>query len=382
MSEIRQLKKKLVKGLVVENVDLASHRHPRVVRRAPDPVRRGFALTLAGLLLLLSLPYLAAALTPKVLDQRATWVYAVPGTRAVRSALAAAPLPDDPKSAEVANDSEPVAPEPTSGVITVSAADTLEELDLRFDQPAILDRSIFDLPVRRIILDPGHGGDQLGTSAGSLAEKDLTLDIGIKLRDLLLEDGFEVFMTREDDRDVEHDDRVRFANENRGDVFLSIHINWFSEPELRGVETFHLGPTVDPELRRLASKENHGSGYSLTDFRKLLDGVYVDLRREESRSFARFVHRSVYGTLRRQAETVKNRGVKQAPFVVLIGTEMPAILAEVSCLSNPEDARLLSTDQYRLDIAQALADGIRGYAESLRPDETTFSSLEPTEAGP
>lgn len=377
MSEIRQLKKKLVKGLVVENVDLAAHRHPKVVRRGGDPVRSGLTLALAGVLLLLSLPYFAAALTPKVLDERATWVYAVPGTRAVRSALAA-----ETATAQTAEAADANEPETTAGVITVSAADTLEELDLRFEQPAVLDRSIFDLPVRRIILDPGHGGDQLGTSAGSLAEKDLTLDIGVKLRDLLLEDGFEVFMTREDDRHVEHDDRVRFANENRGDVFLSIHINWFSEPELRGVETFHLGPTVDPELRRLASKENRGSGYSLSDFRKLLDGVYVDLRRDESRSFARFVHRSVYGTLREQAPTVKNRGVKQAPFVVLIGTEMPAVLAEVSCLSNPEDARLLATDAYRLDIAQALADGIRGYAESLRPDEVTITSTAAPEAGP
>lgn len=375
MSEIRQLKKKLVKGLVVENVDLAAHRHPKVVRRGNSPVRSGLTLVLAGVLLLVSLPYFAAALTPKVLDERATWIYAVPGTRAVRSALAAAPT-------ATAVPEAPLPTEPTSGVITVSAADTLEELDLRFEQPALLDRSIFDLPVRRIILDPGHGGDQLGTSAGSLAEKDLTLDIGIKLRDLLLEDGFEVFMTREDDRHVEHDDRVRFANENHGDVFLSIHINWFSEPDLRGVETFHLGPTVDPELRRLASKENRGSGYSLSDFRKLLDGVYVDLRRDESRSFARFVHRSVYGTLRQQAPTVRNRGVKQAPFVVLIGTEMPAVLAEVSCLSNAEDARLLATDEYRLGIAEALAEGIRGYAESLRPDEVTISATAAPEAGP
>ena len=378
MSEIRQLKKKLVKGLVVENVDLAAHRHPKIVRRSSHPVRKGLPLVLAVLLLVISLPYLAAALTPKVLDERATWVYAVPGTRAVRSALAA-----EPRAVEPGNRvPDPVEPDPAAGVITVSAADRLEELDLRFEQPEVLDRSIFDLPVRRIILDPGHGGDQLGTSAGPLAEKDLTLDIGVKLRDLLLEDGFEVFMTREDDRDVEHDDRVRFANENRGDVFLSIHVNWFSEPELRGVETFHLGPTVDPELRRLASKENHGSGYSLTDFRKLLDGVYVDLRREESRSFARFVHRSVYGTLRRESETVKNRGVKQAPFVVLIGTEMPAVLAEVSCLSNAEEARLLGTDAYRLRIAEALAQGIRGYAESLRPDEVTMTSTAPSEAGP
>lgn len=376
MSDIRQLKKKLVKGLVVENVDLAAHRHPKLVRRSHLEARGGLTIALIGVLILASLPYLAAALTPKVLDERAAWLYSVPGTRAVRSALGAAPSALTPDPSEDSGDGE------SAGVITVSAADTLEELDLRFEQPAVLDRSIFDLPVRRVILDPGHGGDQLGTSAGPLAEKDITLDIGIKLRDLLLEEGFEVFMTREDDRDVEHDDRVRFANENRGDVFLSIHINWFSEPELRGVETFHLGPTVDPELRRLASKENRGSGYSLTDFRKLLDGVYVDLRRDESRSFARFVHRAVYGTLRQQADGVKNRGVKQAPFVVLIGTEMPAVLAEVSCLSNAEEARLLATEGYRMTIAQSLAEGIRGYAESLRPGDPVTAPSASTDAGP
>ena len=378
MSEIRQLKKKLVKGLVVENVDLAAHRHPKVVRRRATNTRSNIALAFAALLLVLTLPYLAAALTPKVLDERANWVYSVPGTRAVRAALGA-PEGTNPTTTDPAAEPDP---EAASGVITVSAAETLEELDLRFDQPTVLDRSIFDLPVRRVILDPGHGGNQLGTSAGSLAEKDLVLDIGAKLRDILLEEGFEVFMTREDDRVVEHADRVRFANENRGDVFLSIHINWFSEPELRGVETFYLGPTIDPELRRLASKENQGSGYSLSDFRKLLDGVYVDLRRDESRSLARFVHRSVYGTLRKQDEAIRNRGVKQAPFVVLIGTEMPAILAEVSCLSNAEEARLLATDEYRLDIAEALADGIRGYADSLRPDEESAPSETSTEAGP
>ncbi len=366
MSELQQLKRKLVRGAVAENIDLVLGRRRNERRLRRDRQFPLIPAAVLGALLATSLPYLSAAFVPEGTERFASWVYSIPGTESVRGTLAAA------RSSNTATDerlpNSPETPTDIADVITVSAADTLEELDLRFEEPGSFDREVFDLIVQRVILDPGHGGEHLGTSAGNLAEKDITLDIAVELRTLLQQKGFEVYLTREDDRSVELDDRVRFANDARGDIFLSIHVNWLGERTLRGVETFHLGTTNDPELKRRVSMENRESGYTLTDFRRLLDRIYVDLRRDESRSLAREIQRSMYTELKKRNPAVRDRGVKQAPFMVLIGTEMPAVLAEVSSLSNQDDATLLRSREYRKTIAGALADGVVAYAESLRPD--------------
>jgi N-acetylmuramoyl-L-alanine amidase len=235
-----------------------------------------------------------------------------------------------------------------------------------FLAPAPIDLAVLPLEVRKIVIDPGHGGKDIGTSTpGGLAEKEVTLDIGIRLRHLLEQAAFEVVMTRDKDETVPLRQRTALANTQGADLFVSIHLNWIDGGQVRGIETYYLGPTEDPVLLQLAARENRDSGYSLADFRKLLDHIYLSVRRDESRRLAESVQRTLVTVLRQQHPALANRGVKTAPFAVLVGTEMPAILAEVTCLSHPEEARLLATPQYRQDIAQALWQGIRAYAQAL-----------------
>jgi N-acetylmuramoyl-L-alanine amidase len=235
-----------------------------------------------------------------------------------------------------------------------------------FLAPAPIDLAVLPLGVRKIVVDPGHGGKDAGTSTpGGLAEKEVTLDIGIRLRQLLEQAAFEVVMTREKDEAVPLRQRIALANAQGADLFVSIHLNWIDGGQVRGMETYYLGPTEDPVLLQLAARENRDSGYSLADFRKLLDHIYLSVRRDESRRLAESVQRTLVTALRRKHPALVNRGVKTAPFAVLAGTEMPAILAEVACLSHPEEAHLLATPQYRQDIAQALLQGIRAYVQAL-----------------
>jgi len=223
---------------------------------------------------------------------------------------------------------------------------------------------VFPLAVRRVVLDPGHGGANGGTTTPSgLAEKELTLDIARRLAAELAGAGFDVRMTRTEDVAMSLEERARFANGADADLFVSIHVNWIGNQGVRGVETYFLGTTDDPVLGRLAAAENRGSGFATTDLRDLLDDLYAGLRGASSERAARAIQRSLLRSLRTVNPAVEDRGVKTAPFIVLMRTDMPAVLAEVSCLSNREEAELLARPLYRQYIAEALASGIERYAE-------------------
>ncbi|HJQ38722.1 MAG TPA: N-acetylmuramoyl-L-alanine amidase [Thermoanaerobaculia bacterium] len=223
----------------------------------------------------------------------------------------------------------------------------------------------FPLAVRRVVLDAGHGGSDPGATAASVAEKAITLDINHRLRTLLEREGFEVISTRTDDRMVALKERARLANDSNSDIFVSIHVNAIvKHTASRGIETYYLGPTSDPSLTQLAAEENRVSGYSLADMRKLLDGVYADARRDESHELASVVQQELYSKLRASDPGLENWGVKRAPFIVLVATDMPAVLAEVGCLSNQQEAALLARAEYRQKIADALFAGIRAYASA------------------
>ncbi len=246
------------------------------------------------------------------------------------------------------------------------------ELEVRFTElPESVDLSVFPLPVRRIVLDPGHGGSASGTVAGGLTEKELALDIAVRVRELL-SDRYQVAMTREADIDVELDRRSGIANRAGADLFVSIHVNWLPRNRTCGVETYFLGPTDDPELTALAERENaEAHGYSLADLRSLLDGVYAQAMQDKSRALANAVQDALFEKLRAVNPELRNRGVKSAPFVVLIDAEMPAVLAEVSCLSDTGELERLRDDEHLQSIAEALDAGIRSYAGSLLPPAET-----------
>jgi N-acetylmuramoyl-L-alanine amidase len=227
---------------------------------------------------------------------------------------------------------------------------------------------VFPLAVRRIVIDPGHGGGDEGTHTPTgLVEKDLTLDIAKRLAARLRSAGIQPLLTRDRDERISLADRAGFANRSGADLFVSIHVNWFHDGRAdRGIETFYLGPSDDPFVTRLASEENRESGYSLADVRRLLDSIYADLRQQESRQLAADVQKRLLASVREVAPAVRDRGVKSAPFLVLVATDMPAILAEVACLSNDEEARLLGRPDYRDRIAGALFEGIAAYSRDVQ----------------
>ena len=253
-----------------------------------------------------------------------------------------------------------ITPPPAAHHVEASAApvlmtDTLEPVSA----------SAFPLSVRRVVLDAGHGGSDPGASSiSNVSEKEITLDIEKRLGVLLRQNGFEVVSTRDNDRLIPLRERARLANGSHSDIFVSIHVNSIPHPDNHGVETYYLGPTNDPTLTKLAAVENLTSGYALADLRKLLDGVYADVRRDESQRLATAVQLQLFSGLRGVDPGLENWGVKRAPFIMLVATEMPAILAEVGCLSNEREAEMLRSGAYRQQIAQALFHGIHTYASA------------------
>jgi N-acetylmuramoyl-L-alanine amidase len=226
---------------------------------------------------------------------------------------------------------------------------------------------VLDLTVRRVVLDAGHGGDNPGTSSANGArEKDLTLDIAARVQHMLATRGFDVVMTRTGDETLSLQQRAATANGRRGDIFVSIHLNWLQKSDVRGIETYYLGPSRGPDLDAIAARENQQSGYSLSDMRSLLERIYTDARRDESRHLATLVQQSLVATLQKSETDISDRGVKMAPFVVLGATEMPAILTEVSCLSNEDQAAQLKTAAGRQRIGEALVSGIERFARESR----------------
>lgn len=245
-----------------------------------------------------------------------------------------------------------------------AASRSAANADSRFAAPLPIDSAALPLAVRTIVLDAGHGGQDPGAVRDGVIEKEVTLDLVRRLRLLLQAEGFEVVVTRSTDRTLSLVERAKLANDVAGDLFVSIHINSVRTPQKRGIETYYLGPTEDPELTRFAARENMNSGYSLSDMRKLLEGIYADVRQDESYRLAEAVQSTLFAKMSDGSPDLQNWGVRRAPFVVLIATDMPAILAEVSCLSNPAEAKLLQTDEHRQKLAEALYSGVRRYARS------------------
>jgi N-acetylmuramoyl-L-alanine amidase len=219
------------------------------------------------------------------------------------------------------------------------------------------------LRVKKLVLDPGHGGNDSGARAEGVWEKEITLDIARELRGLLQRAKYQVAMTRDADAFVSLRQRAQIANVERADLFLSIHVNSVPSRECHAVETYYLGPADDPRAEQLAGKENLDSGYHLADFRRLLEDVYAHVRQAESRKLAQVVQQELVAALGDTNPAIRDKGVRSAPFLVLVATESPGILAEVSCLSNDDEAGRLADPAYRQRIARALFHGIHAYAE-------------------
>ena len=232
------------------------------------------------------------------------------------------------------------------------------------------DRSLIralGLKIGKIVIDPGHGGHDTGTiGTNGLEEKDLVLDVSRRLGKLLQARlGAEVVYTRKDDTFVPLESRTAVANQARADLFVSIHANSSSDAAARGVETYYLNFTSSPEALEVAARENAVSEKSIYELQDLVKKIALKEKIEESREFAWDVQQSLHSGLAAKSPSIRDRGVKKAPFIVLIGANMPSILAEISFVSNPTDERRLSTSEYRQRIAESLYRGIAKYANGL-----------------
>nr|AYM53001.1 N-acetylmuramoyl-L-alanine amidase-like protein [Myxococcus fulvus] len=218
------------------------------------------------------------------------------------------------------------------------------------------------LKVRRVVIDPGHGGHDSGAigKEGTL-EKDVALSISLKLADELRERGLEVVLTREDDRFIRLEDRAKFANTERGDLFISVHCNAASSRKLRGIETYTLNTSADRYSIRLAARENASSEKGISDLQFILADLATKANTEESSRLANQVQRSLVTSLANKYSDIKGLGHKEALFYVLLGVKMPAILVETAFLSNLDEEKRLATSAYQTDVAKAIAQGVEDF---------------------
>ena len=222
------------------------------------------------------------------------------------------------------------------------------------------------LGVGRIVIDPGHGGHDPGAKIPGLTEATLVLDVALRLERLLKAEEVEVVLTRRSNTYVPLEERTARANSSGADLFLSIHANASDASSVQGVETYFLDLAPDPAAAAIAARENAGSAKSMHHLPGILEAIALNNKLDESRDFAAMVHERLYARLRPANPRLRDLGVKQAPFVVLVGARMPAILAEIAFMTNPQDAALLKTEQYRQEIAAGLFDGLMRYQTSLK----------------
>jgi N-acetylmuramoyl-L-alanine amidase len=223
------------------------------------------------------------------------------------------------------------------------------------------------LGVSRIVIDAGHGGHDPGAQSNGINESELVLDVALRLEKLLKDQpGVDVVLTRRTDEFIPLEERTAIANREGADLFLSIHANASRQPTARGIETYFLNFATNPAAEAVAARENATSGNTMGKLPELVKTIALNNKVAESRELATTVQTSLMRRLRTQNTSVKDLGVKQAPFVVLIGAQMPSVLAEISFLTNRPEAALLRQASYRQRIAQALFDAVLKYQGSLK----------------
>ncbi len=282
--------------------------------------------------------------------------------RSVARLFTPSPLPP-PRTRAMASVRKPLRPRP------IQSAPELPSAARRGAGEAESLTRALGLKIHRIVIDAGHGGHDTGTiGTGGLQEKDLVLDVALRLGKMIGERmGAEVVYTRSDDTFIPLQERTRIANDSRADLFLSIHANSSPQRSATGVETYYLNFTTSQGALELAARENASSDQTVYELKDLLQKIAMQDKIEESREFGACVQKALYNASVRIDSRSKDRGVRKAPFVVLIGASMPSVLAEIGFISNPHDASALRKNEARRRIAEALYKGVSQYANSLSP---------------
>jgi len=236
----------------------------------------------------------------------------------------------------------------------------------------------------KLVLDPGHGGEDPGAIGPTgLKEKDVVLRISIKVKEKVKKDlGWDVVMTREDDRFIRLEDRTAIASTEEGRLFISIHANACKDRGIRGIESYVIGTTTNKDALRLAAKENNISPRQVSDLQVILTDLKLNdpTKVIPSRQLAECVQMSLVSSLHKRYGQAKDLGVKPAPFIVLVGAEMPSTLIEVSFISNPTEERMLRDQHYLDAIADAIVDGLKRYAQDaqmvkVQPSQSVSTAL-------
>ncbi len=246
---------------------------------------------------------------------------------------------------------------PSSEPIKIEAVPT--------DKPLSLAQQL-GLGVKKIVIDPGHGGKDPGAMAFGLKEKDIVLEIAKKLAPVLKKElGCEVVLTRKEDVFISLEERTAIANTNNADLFISLHINAHTSAKVRGLETYFLNLTTNAEAMRVAARENATSTHQMSELQDILSDIMKNSKIDESSRLAQQVHNSILAEADKRGFTdIKNLGVKQAPFYVLIGAQMPAILIELAFISNEKDVENLKNQVFLEMLTKEIAEGIRAYVSA------------------
>lgn len=311
---------------------------------------------------------------PKPAESDSSLSVKTPPAAAVKPAPAQ-PAPVEAAAAETARAAEPApgAPSPPAGRAPIAAA--TEGLPLAAAPKPAKPRAggqqslvrALGLKLGKVVIDPGHGGHDHGTTGPTgLLEKDLVLEVALKLGAMIEEKlGSEVVYTRTTDIFIPLEERTAIANQQKADLFISIHANSSPYKKASGAEVYYLNFTTSKDALEVAARENAGHGKSIFELRDLIQKIALKDKVDESREFAARLQTSLHSTWIKLNSTARNRGVKKAPFIVLIGASMPSVLAEVGFVSNPKDELTLQKPDARLKIAEALFRGVQQYASTL-----------------
>ena len=313
-------------------------------------------------------PAIAPPAQPEALAHPSPAAPPKPEPRPVEPRVSASAPPPAPKPLPVAETAAPPTTAPTSSSKTTPppSAEVGKAARHTSTGGSSLTRAL-GLKVGRIVIDPGHGGHDTGTlGVKGLLEKDLVLDVAQRVGKLIEERlNAEVIYTRTDDTFVPLQERTALANEKKADLFLSIHANSSPLPKVAGIETFYLNFTDSKEALDVAARENASSQKSIFELQDIIQKITLHEKLDESKEFATRIQNSLYTFTSRNVPGERNRGIKKAPFVVLIGASMPSVLAEIGFLTNAREEAQLKRSDYRQKLAEAMFRGISRYAESL-----------------
>jgi N-acetylmuramoyl-L-alanine amidase len=303
---------------------------------------------------------------------------AVEVTPATTSPAASAPGTTAPASAAKSVMPAPKAELPSAKVSRSKSSNSASNVKADNTQPSVTPQPTRDgqstltralgLKIGRIVIDAGHGGHDTGTIGPTgLMEKDLCLDVALRLGKMIQQKlpGAEIVYTRSDDTFIPLEDRTRIANDAKADLFVSIHANSSPDHAARGVETYYLNMRGSADAMEVAARENAVSQQGIHDLEDIVKKIARTEKIDESKELAADIQDSLSKRIQRTAKPVKNRGVRKAPFVVLIGADMPSILTEISFLSNPADEQLLKKPEHRQRVAEGLYQGVADYLQSL-----------------